>query len=75
MMKEQTHMVSQKCKLQGHNGIQELDRVGSCLVITNRHLYETGASRRYTLVNEMERWVHSIHGSQRAAVVFAQKHI
>ncbi len=68
-------MVSQKCKLQGRNGIQQLDRVGSYLVITNRRLHEIGESRRYTLVNEVERWVHSIHGSQRAAVVFAQKHI
>lgn len=68
-------MVSQKFELQGRTGIQQLDRVGSYLVITNRRLYETGESRRYTLVNEAERWVHSIHGSQRAAVVFAQKHI
>ncbi len=67
-------MVSQKCKLQGRNGIQQLDRVGSYLVITNSRLHEIGESRRYTLVNEVERWVHSIHGSQRAAVVFAQKH-
>ena len=67
-------MISQKCELQGRSGIQQLDRVGSYLVITNRRLYETGESRRYTLVNEVERWVHSIHGSQRAAVVFAQKH-
>jgi hypothetical protein len=68
-------MLSPKCRLQGRNGIQQLDRVGSYLVITNRRLYETGVSRRYTLVHEVERSVHSIHGSQRAAVVFAQKHI
>jgi hypothetical protein len=74
-MKEQTHMVGQKCQLHGRNGIQQLERVGPYLVITNRRLHETGESRRYTLVNEAERWVHSIHGSQRAAVVFAQKHI
>ncbi len=68
-------MFSDKCKLQGLNGIKQLDRVGPYLVITNRWLYETGESRRYTLVNEGERWVHSVHGSVLAAVVFAQKHI
>ncbi len=68
-------MFSDKCKLQGLNGIKQLDRVGPYLVITNRRLYETGTSRRYTLVNEGESWVHSVHGSVRAAVVFAQKQI
>ena len=67
-------MFSKKCKLQGLNGITRLDRVGTYLVITNRQLHETGASSRYTLVNEAELWVHSIHGSQHAAVIFAQKH-
>jgi hypothetical protein len=67
-------MYSEKCKLQGRNGIKQLDRVGPYLVIANRRLHETGESRRYVLVNETELWVHSIHGSQHAAVVFAQKH-
>ena len=67
-------MFSEKCKLQGLNGIQQLDRVGPYLVITNRWRYETGESSRYTLINEAKLWVHSIHGSQHAAVVFAQKH-
>lgn len=67
-------MFSEKCKLQGLNGIKQLDRVGPYLVITNRWRYETGESSRYTLVNETELRVHSIHGSQHAAVVFAQKH-
>jgi len=43
-------------------------------VIANKRLYETGASHRYALVNEAERSVHSVHGSQHAAVVFAKKH-
>jgi len=68
-------MLSRKCQLQGRDGIKQLDRVGEFLVITNRQLYKTGASRRFTLVNEAELRVHSIHGSQYAAVVFAQKHI
>lgn len=68
-------MFSEKCKLQGRGGIKHLDRVGPFLVITNGRLHEIGASRRFTLVNEAELWVHSIHGSQRAAVVFAEKHI
>ena len=68
-------MFSEKCKLQGRDGIQQLDRVGAYLVIANRRLHEIGESRRYTLVDEVKCWVHSVHGSQRAAVVFAQKHI
>ena len=68
-------MFSEKCTLQGRSGIKHLDRVGPFLVITNGRLYKRGASRRYTLVNEAELWVHSIHGSHHAAVVFAEKHI
>lgn len=67
-------MFSEKCKLQGLSGIKQLDRVGPYLVITNRSLYEAGGSHRYTLINVAGLWVHSIHGSQRAAVVFAVKH-
>lgn len=67
-------MIGEKCKLRGLDGIKQLDRVGPYLVITNRYRYETGESRRYVLINLAELWVHSIHGSQRAAVVFAQKH-
>jgi hypothetical protein len=36
-------MFSEKCTLQGRNGIKQLDRVGSLLVIVNRQLHETGA--------------------------------
>ena len=67
-------MYSEKCRLQGRSGIKHLDRVGPYLVIANRWLYETGESRRYVLINETASQVHSIHGSQYAAVVFAQKH-
>jgi hypothetical protein len=68
-------MFSEKCTLQGRNGIKQLDRVGHYLVIANRRLYETGESRRYALVDEARQNVHSVHGSQHAAVVFAQKRI
>jgi hypothetical protein len=74
MVEERMHMFSEKCKLQGRNGIKQLARVGPYLVITNRRLYEIGESRRYTLVNEAELSVHSIHGSRYAAIEFAQKH-
>jgi hypothetical protein len=65
-------MFSDKCKLQGLNGIKQLDRVGPYLVIANRQRHEKGGSNRYALVNESELWVHSVHGSQLAAVVIAQ---
>ncbi len=68
-------MFSEKCIFQGRTGIEQLDRVGAYLVITNRRLHEIGTARRYTLVNEAQPSVHSIHGSHHAAVVFAQKHV
>ena len=66
---------SKTCRLNGLTGIKHLDRVGIYLVIANKSLYDSGTSHRYTLINETERSVHSVHGSQHAAVVFAQKHI
>ncbi|MEP6988310.1 MAG: hypothetical protein ABI970_22080 [Chloroflexota bacterium] len=70
---EETPMLSEKCKLYGRKGVKYLERVGPYLVITNKRLHEMGASHRYTLINEADLWVHSIHGSQHAAVVFAGK--
>jgi hypothetical protein len=67
-------MSSEKCTVQGRTGIQQLDRVGAYLVITNRWLHEIGSARRYTLINEAIPSVHSVHGSHHAAVVFAKKH-
>jgi hypothetical protein len=66
-------MFSEKCKLQGLKGIKQLDRFGAYLVIANRRLFETGDSSRYTLVNEKELWVDSIHSIQDAALTLAQK--
>jgi hypothetical protein len=68
-------MFSEKLRLQDQSGIQRLEQVGAFLVIANKQLYETGKSRRFTLVNELEQYVHSVHGSQRAAVVYAQKRL
>lgn len=68
-------MYSEKCSLQNKAGIKRLEQVGAFLVIANKWLYETGKSRRFALVNEMEKFVHSVHGSQRAAVVYAQKRL
>ncbi|GEM_PF-3737251 len=67
-------MISVRCQLQGRGGIKQLERIGPYLVIANRQLYEMGESHRYTLVHEVERSVHSAHGSLHAAVVCAQKH-
>jgi hypothetical protein len=66
-------MFSAKYKLQGRNGIKQLERVGPYLVITNRLFRVTGVSSQYTLINEAELQVHSIHSSQHDAVIFAQK--
>jgi hypothetical protein len=66
-------MFSEKLRLQNQSGIQRLEQIGVFLVITNKQLYETGKPRKFTLVNEIEKYVHSVHGSERAAVVFAQK--
>jgi len=68
-------MFSEKLRLHNQSGIQRLDQVGAFLVIANKRLYETGKPRKYTLVNETEQYVHSVHGSYRAAVVYAQKRI
>ncbi len=68
-------MFSEKLRLQNQSGIQRLDQVGAFLVITNKRLFQTGKPRRFTLVNETEKYVHSVHGSRRAAVVYAQKRI
>jgi hypothetical protein len=68
-------MPSEKCTFQGRTGIQQLERVGAYVVIANRWLHEIGVARRYTLVDEARLSVHSVHGSQYAAVVFAKKHV
>jgi hypothetical protein len=67
-------MLREKCKLQGRTGIKQLDRVGPFVVITNRWRHDSGESRRYTLINEAELSVHSVHGSQHAAVKFAERY-
>lgn len=68
-------MFSGKLRLQNQVGIRRLEQVGAFLVIVNKRLYEMGESRKFTLVNELEKYVHSVHGSERAAVVYAQKRL
>jgi len=68
-------MFSEKLRLQAKSGIKRLEQVGAFLVIANKHIYETGKPRKFALVNESEQYVHSVHGSQRAAVVYAQKRL
>lgn len=67
-------MLSDKCNLRGLSGIMQLDHVGPYVIITNRLLHEIGASHRYTLINEIDLWVRSIHKTQSAAVLSAQQH-
>ncbi len=64
---------SEQCRVQGRAGIKRLDKIGTYLVITNRTLFDEGASHRFTVVNELEKWVDSVHGSHRAALKRAQK--
>ncbi len=59
---------SDQCKIQGRSGIKRLDRVGSYLVIANRTRFDEGDPHRFTVVNELEKWVDSVHGSHRAAL-------
>ena len=66
-------MFSDKCELHNLSGIERLDRVGDFLVIANKWLYDEGKPRKFTLVDAKWNRVHSVHGSQYAAVVYAQK--
>jgi hypothetical protein len=61
-------MLSDKCNLQGLSGITQLDRIGPYVIITNRWLHALGEASRYTLINEVNLWVRSIHRTQSAAV-------
>ncbi len=64
---------SEQCKVQGLTGIKRLDKIGTYLVIANRTRFDEGDSHRFTVVNELEKWVDSVHGSHRAALKRAQK--
>jgi hypothetical protein len=54
-------MYSDKCDLRGKTGIQRLERVGPYSVIANRKLHAQGRSHRFTVVNERDAWVDSVH--------------
>ncbi len=64
---------SDQCKVQGRPGIKRLDQIGTFLVIANRNRFEKGDSHRFAVVNELEKWVDSVHGSHRAALKRARK--
>ena len=66
-------MVSKQCNFQGLRGIKQLTTVGPYQVIAYRKLYEIGESKRYALIHTTQSLVNSIHSSQDAAVMFAQK--
>ncbi len=63
---------SDSCKLQGRSGIKRLDQIGTYLVIANKTLFDEGSSHRFAVVNELENWVDSVHGSHRSALKRAQ---
>ncbi len=64
---------SEQCKVQGRPGIKRLEQIGTYLVIANRTRFDEGVSHRFAVVNELEKWVDSVHGSYRAALKRAQK--
>ncbi len=64
---------SGQCKVQGLTGIKRLDRIGTYLVIANRTRFEEGDPHRFAVVNVVEKWVDSVHGSHRSALKRAQK--
>ena len=68
-------MFSNKGSVRDKPGIQRLDQVGDYLVIANKWRYEQGITRKFALVKENVEGVHSVHGSHRSAVVFAQKRL
>ncbi len=59
---------SNQCSVQGRAGIKRLDQIGTYLVIANRTRFDEGDPHRFTVVNELEKWVDSVHGSHRAAL-------
>ncbi len=60
-------MLSSTCDV-NKPGVKRLDQVGNFAVIANKKLYDGGHSRRFAVVNTIERWVDSVHGNYREAV-------
>jgi hypothetical protein len=65
-------MYSEKCDLRGRRGIERLERQGPYTVIANKVLYEEGRSSRFTVVNEREAWVDSVHPTPDRAMAAAK---
>ncbi len=68
-------MFSEKCSVQNRSGIQRVKRIGNFVVIVNKWRYEQGVPRKFALVHEADQYVHSVHGSERSAVAYAQKRL
>lgn len=66
-------MYSDKCELQGRSGVKRLESVGAYVVIANRILDDGGRSSRWTVVNEREAWVDSVHSTPGNAVSTARE--
>ena len=65
-------MYSEKCELRGRAGIKHLERIGPYSVIANKALFDRGRSTRFTIVNEREAWVDSVHPSPAKAIAAAR---
>ena len=61
-------MYAEKCELQGRSGVKRLESVGAYVVIANKILDDRGRSSRFTVVNEREAWVDSVHSTPAMAM-------
>jgi hypothetical protein len=61
-------MYADKVELQGRSGVKRLETVGAYVVIANKILDDEGRSSRFTVVNEREAWVDSVHSTRVMAM-------
>lgn len=66
-------MYSDKCELRGKSGVKRLERIGPYVVIAIRMLHDRGRSTRFTIVNEPEAWVDSVHPTPARAMAAARE--
>ena len=66
-------MYADKCDLQGRSGVKRLESIGAYVVIANKILDDRGRSSRFTVVNEREAWVDSVHSTPGNAVSTARE--
>lgn len=65
-------MYADRCELEGRSGVKRLESVGAYVVIANRILDDGGRSSRFTVVNEREAWVDSVHSTPGNAMTTAR---